>query len=56
VGRGTSPTSIPASHTLESAESAGQPAETATDGQLLLAAFVPAATGEVEWTMEFEGN
>lgn len=44
---------VPAGFVLESAAFADQPAETVTEGELVRAAFTPAATGEVAWTIGF---
>lgn len=44
---------VPAGYQLKSARINGQPAITKLDGELLRASFIPAATGDVEWTLEF---
>jgi hypothetical protein len=44
---------FPAGYQLKSAKINGQPAKTVQDGELLRASFVPAASGNIEWTMEF---
>jgi hypothetical protein len=44
---------VPAGYVLKSAVFDGKPALTSTDGELLRASFVPAATGEVEWSLSF---
>ena len=45
---------VPAGFALKSAEIAGRAAQAKMDGKLLRVAFMPGATGEVAWHVEFE--